>query len=534
MCPPLPTWDDFRPREACGVVGVRALDGQVLAAGSLVQAALLAQQHRGQESAGCVVAGPDRRWTRKATGLVRDALPAHQMATLFGTVALGHVRYSTNGNRDISGCQPAIQEAHWGWMATAHNGHLRWLRAHSAREQRDIDRVRLTSEAAAIGAWIARRVEPSPDSGGGVDLTRPIRDFMRQSQGAYSAVLATQEALWAFRDPRGMRPLCLGVLPDGVGGRAGHMVASETCALDAVGATLIREILPGEIVRIDGQGVVSRRGLVAEGRAALCVFEHVYFSRPESILQGRRVGEVRTRLGAGLAEQSPVEADVVVGVPDSALPAARGYAARAGLPLVPGLIRDPTRGRTFILPTTAERQEAAAGKYAAVAEAVRGKRVVLVDDSVVRAHTAKVLVAMLRASGAREVHLRVGSPPVRHPCYMGVDMASHDELVGHRLDQDATRREIGADSLAYLSLEGMFDAVVAAPSPGRTRGTEPTATAPRHDGPQHCAACFDGRYPFDTSAATGALETTTAQAVPNAAAPLPDQAGSPATLRSRR
>jgi amidophosphoribosyltransferase len=301
---------------------------------------------------------------------------------------------------------------------------------------------------------------------------------MRVAEGAYCLVIMTRDALYAVRDPYGLRPLCLGTLEGG-----GTVVASESCALLTVGAEFVREVEPGEIVRIDRHGLTSMQGAPPK-RRALCSFEHVYFARPDSTLDGRAIHDIRQAMGRQLAREAPAEADVVVPVPDSSTPAAIGYSAESGIPFIEGLIKNRYIGRTFIQPDDELRKMGVSLKYNALPGNLSGRRVILVDDSIVRGNTSGPLVRMLREAGATEVHLRVSSPPVRHPCFMGVDMASRSQLIAHNLNVEEIRQAVGADSLGYLSIEGMLEAI-------GERDVRAGET-----GHAHCTACFSGHYPI--------------------------------------
>jgi amidophosphoribosyltransferase len=319
---------------------------------------------------------------------------------------------------------------------------------------------------------------PVVNPNGGDRWVERIRGLMREAEGAYSLAILTRGAIYAVRDPLGLRPLCLGELDDG-----GYVVASESCALLTIGARYLREVQPGEIVRLDKHGLTSIEGVSAAGRA-LCIFEYVYFARPDSVLGGQLIHLVRQQMGRQLAREAPAEADIVVGVPDSATPAAIGYSLESGLPYTEGLIKNRYIGRTFIQPDDHLRKIGVHLKYNPLTANLQGKRVVLVDDSIVRGNTAGPLVQLLREGGAAEVHMRVSSPPVRHPCFMGVDMATYSQLIGHQKSEAEICRHIGADSLGYLSLAGMVQAVA-------------TATGGIGGQPGHCTACFSGEYPVD-------------------------------------
>jgi amidophosphoribosyltransferase len=307
-----------------------------------------------------------------------------------------------------------------------------------------------------------------------------IRAFMQLAEGAYSLTILTRDAVYAVRDEVGLRPLCIGELPPGSNDEKGFAIASESCALLTIGAKFLRDVQPGEIIRLDKNGLTAFTGLPST-RSALCIFEYVYFARPDSLLEGQIIHQVRQQMGRVLAQESPAEADIVVGVPDSATPAAIGYAMQLGLPYTEGLTKNRYIGRTFIQPDDDLRKIGVHLKYNPLTANLEGKRVVLVDDSIVRGNTAGPLVQLLRDGGAAEVHMRVSSPPVRHPCFMGVDMATRAQLIGHQKNVEEIRQHIGADSLGYLSLEGMTAAV--------------HDTVKKQDG--HCNACFSGQYPID-------------------------------------
>ena len=324
--------------------------------------------------------------------------------------------------------------------------------------------------AAPAGVWNGTHADGAPSD----NWIERIRALMQAADGAYSIALLTRDAIYAVRDPHGLRPLCLGRLPDG-----GEVVASESCALLTIGATYLREVAPGEIVRLDASGLTSFKGHEPR-KPALCIFEYVYLARPDSLLDGQIVHTVRQRLGSRLAEEAPADADIVVSVPDSAIPAAIGFSRVSGLPYTEGLIKNRYIGRTFIEPDNQLRKVGINLKFNPLNSNLRGARVVLVDDSIVRGNTIGPLIQLVRDAGATEVHVRVSSPPVRHPCFMGIDMATYGQLIAHRMDVDHIRERIGADSLAYLSHDGM----VAAVQEGlRAAG--------------HCTACFSGRYPVD-------------------------------------
>ncbi len=478
-------------REECGVFGVYAPGRDVA---RLTFFALYALQHRGQESAGIATSDGHLAFSHKGMGLVSQVFNEDNLRPLTGHLAIGHTRYSTTGSSLLRNAQPYLIETIYGPLGVSHNGNLtnalqlrRMLLERGVGLSSTTDSEVITQVLAAPPeTWAGVEVASVPSNGkhppdgaaGGYSLDNDrwvarIRAFMRIAEGAYSLVLLTHDALYAVRDSRGLRPLCLGQL------NGGYVVASESCALLTIGAQFLREVQPGEIVRLDAKGVTSFEGHTPIERS-LCIFEYVYFARPDSTLEGQVVHQVRQRLGRQLARESPVEADIVVGVPDSATPAAIGYSLESGLPYTEGLIKNRYIGRTFIHPDDQLRRVGVALKYNPLTANLKGKRVVMIDDSIVRGNTAAPLIKLLRDGGATEVHVRVSSPPVRHPCFMGVDMATYRELIAHRLDVEGIRKHIGADSLAYLSLYGLVQAV---------QDAIKTETG-------HCTACFSGAYPI--------------------------------------
>jgi amidophosphoribosyltransferase len=463
-----------RPHEACGVFGIYAPGADVA---RITFFALYALQHRGQESAGIATSDGRAAYIYKGMGLVAQVFNEDNLRPLKGHLAIGHNRYSTTGSSHIRNAQPYLIETIHGPLGVGHNGNL--TNALTLRRRLLERGVGLSSSSDS--EVITQMLAAPPPSGepNGPDWEARIAAFMAQAEGAYSLVILTRDAIFAVRDPWGLRPLCLGELP-GDNGTPGFVVASESCALGTIGARYLREVRPGEIARLDGTGIHSVQGRPPAPRSALCVFEYVYFARPDSILEGQVIHRVRQRLGEELAREAPADADVVVGVPDSATPAAIGYARASGIPYSEGLIKNRYIGRTFIQPDDRLRRAGVHLKYNPLPANLEGKRVVLVDDSIVRGNTAGPLVRLLREGGAVEVHVRVSSPPVRHPCFMGVDMATYNELIAYSKTVEEIRQHIGADSLAYLSHEGMMRAVIA--EIGEDRG--------------HCSACFTGRYPI--------------------------------------
>lgn len=463
-------------REACGVVGIVA-PGQDAARLALL--GLYALQHRGQESAGIATSDGQAAYLHKGVGLVSQVFEESLIRQLRGPLAIGHTRYATTGSSTLRNAQPFLIETLHGPLGLAHNGHL--VHASTLRRRLLARGVGLASGsdselilqilASPPETWAAEigAVASDPDP-----WVERIRTLLRLAPGAYALVLLTREALYAVRDPYGFRPLCLGALDPG------YAVASESGALRLIGARYLREIRPGEIVRLDAHGLRCWEENAAP-TPAFCVFEYIYFMRPDARREGGTIYSVRLALGRQLAREAPAPADIVVGVPDSATPHAIGYSLESGLPFIEGLIKNRYIGRTFIQPDDAVRRMGVRLKFEPLVEVLRGRRMVLVDDSIVRGHTTAQLVQLLREGGAAEVHVRVASPPIRHPCFMGIDMATYEELIAHRLDVEGICRYIGADSLAYLSLPGLIQAVRAA--------------LPGGEG-SYCTACFTGRYPI--------------------------------------
>jgi amidophosphoribosyltransferase len=457
---------DDGPREACGVFGIYAPGADVARLTFFAQYAL---QHRGQESAGIAVSDGQTARLHKAMGLVSQVFTEDNLRPLHGHIAIGHNRYSTKGSSRVDNAQPFLLESVLGPLGLAHNGNL----VNSAELRQDLLRRGVGLMSSSDSEVIAQMLAGAP----GNNWVERIRLFMVRARGAYSLTILTRDTLYAVRDPWGIRPLCLGQYP------GGWAVASESCALTTIGATFVREIEPGEIVAIDGDGVRSVQG-APPSRRALCAFEYIYFARPDSILQGRLIHVVRQELGARVAAEHAMDADWVMGIPDSATAAAIGYARSAHLPFSEGLIKNRYIGRTFIQPDDRLRRLGVALKFNALGDNLKGKRIIVVDDSIVRGNTSGPIIALLRAAGAAEVHLRVTSPPIRHPCYMGVDMATHQELIAHRMSIPEIRDHLGVDTLGYLSIEGLAE-TIGQPS-------------------NHlCMACFSGDYPMSVDAREG-------------------------------
>jgi amidophosphoribosyltransferase len=454
------------PREACGVFGIY---GKGVDVARITYFGLYALQHRGQESAGIATSDGEQLRFYKAMGLVSQVFNEDILRQLEGHIACGHNRYSTTGSSRPENAQPVFADCELGRVFIAHNGNL--VNSAQLRVRLEEQGVRLytTTDSEVIAAAIA--------TAAGRTWEERIAAALPRFIGSYSLVMLTRDKLVGARDPLGNRPLCIG--------RRGHawVLASESCALDTVGAQFYREVEPGEVVVIDEAGVNSFRTAAAAPRRALCLFEYIYLARPDSVIEQRLVNEVRYQMGRQLAREHPAEADLVVGVPLGALPAAHGFAEESGLPYRDGLVHNRYIHRTFIQPDQGMRQAAAQLKYNPLPEVLRGRRVVVVDDSIVRGTTQAQIVGLLRRAGAKEVHLRICAPPIRHPCFLGVDMATYGELIAHRLpDIDAIRQQIGADSLGYLSLAGAYQAAGFAPA--------------TPDSPDRlCAACFSGDYP---------------------------------------
>jgi len=423
---------------------------------------LYSLQHRGQESAGIAVSDGHRIVVHKEMGLVAQAFDEPALTALRGHIAVGHCRYSTTGASVWANAQPTFRYTPAASLALGHNGNLTNTRELAALldGQDGTAGMAATSDTDVLTALFVGRP-------GGVE--RAATEVLPLVRGAYSLVFMDEHALYAARDPHGFRPLVLGRLD------RGWVVASETAALDIVGAAFVREIAPGELVRIDSEGVRSTQ--FAEPRPAGCLFEYVYLARPDTAIAGRAVHATRVEVGRRLAAEHPVEADLVIPVPESGTPAAIGYAEASGIPFGQGLVKNSYVGRTFIQPSQTIRQRGIKLKLNPLREAIAGRRIVAVDDSIVRGNTQRALVAMLREAGATEVHIRVASPPVKWPCYFGIDFASRDELIAGSLSLDEIRASIGADSLGYISLDGLTAAT--------------TLPASRL-----CRACFDGQYPI--------------------------------------
>ena len=448
----------------CGIFGIHA-DGIDVA--NLTYFGLFALQHRGQESAGIAVGdGGDVR-VHRDMGLVAQVFSPSEISDLKGLVALGHTRYSTTGASRPENAHPLpFRHPVLGPGAIAHNGNL----LNAAAIRRELEQMGIEFETSLDTEVMARLLESTH----GKTWSEVVRRAFSRLIGAFSCGVITQDSVIAIRDPYGFRPLCLGFIPRP--GQPAHVFASETCALDTVNANFVREVQPGEMVVMDGHGVHSEI-FQSSPKHAMCVFEFIYFARPDSILKGCELEEARIRMGHELAREAPVEADMVIALPDSGTPAAIGYAEQAGIPFREGLIKSRYINRTFIQPDQSLREAGVMLKLNPLRRSLRGKRVVAVDDSIVRGTTSRRIVEVLRMAGAKEVHLRISSPPMRFPCFMGVDIGSTKELIAANRSVDEVREFIGADSLEYLSIPGLMRAV--------GRGTIG----------EFCRACFDGSYP---------------------------------------
>jgi amidophosphoribosyltransferase len=467
-------------REACGVFGIYAHDEDIA---RLTFFALFALQHRGQESAGIATTDGNGIQVYARMGLVSQVFTEDALSRLTGHIAIGHNRYSTRGSSKSYNVQPIVVGKGTDVLAIAHNGNITNAEA-LYKELVDNGYIFHTSTDTEV---IANLILSSPEK----KWLNRIRYAIRRLQGAYSMVVMTRDTLYGIRDPFGVRPLCLGTT-----GNGHYVLASESCALDHIGASFLREVEPGEIVTINDNGIDSYQE--ETDKKALCIFEYIYFSRPDSAINGRLLYSARQAMGAGLAEEHPVDADLVIGVPDSATAAGFGYALRSGIPPGEGLIKNRYMGRTFIEPDQRIRDLGVKLKFNPLQPLLEGKRVVLVDDSIVRGTTTPKVIRLLRKSGARKVHMRVCAPPIRYPCFFGVDMATRWELIAAQKTISQIRDFIGADSLGYLSIDGLVKAVA----------------LPRDI---FCLACFTGEYPVPVQLEMDklALETAIAKnAVP--------------------
>lgn len=447
--------------EECGVFGIYSKDRSEVA--QITYYGLYALQHRGQESAGISVSNFGEIVTYKGMGLTADVFTSKTLENLVGNAAIGHVRYSTTGASKLENAQPLESRYKLGQIAVAHNGNLTNAKIIRELLEDGGSTFNTTIDSEVIIKMIARKANGNVEDA--------IRSTVGAIKGAYALVILAGNKLVGVRDPYGIRPLCLGINENG-----DYILASESCAIDAVGGTLIRDILPGEMVIIDENGVKSIK-YSENNKKAPCSFEHIYFARPDSIIDGLNVYESRVEAGRLLAKQMKVEADVVIGVPDSGVPAAIGFAEVSGIPYAIGLVKNKYIGRTFIKPTQALREQAVMVKLNPLKVNLEGKRVVIIDDSLVRGTTSKILIEIIRKAGAKEVHFRSASPAVKHSCYFGIDTAHREELIASRLSVEEIRKEINADTLDYLTMENMLKSL---------------------KGCNYCVGCFNGEYPVDT------------------------------------
>jgi amidophosphoribosyltransferase len=443
--------------ESCGIFGIYAPGTDVA---RVTFFALYALQHRGQESAGIATAEGNKIYIHTDMGLVAHAFNEDELARLKGNIAIGHNRYSTTGSSVICNAQPILVGTTDVRIALGHNGNI----TNSMTLRTELEEKGFSFNSSTDSEVIANLILSSPEK----DMESRIKYAMRRLQGAYSLVLMSNEKLYGVRDPMGVRPLSLGTFD------TGWVLASETCALDHIGSQFVREIEPGEIVTIDASGVTSTR--IDSSTKALCIFEYIYFARPDSLLNGKLIYSTREKMGAILSREHPVDADMVMGIPDSATAAGIGYARASGIPYHEGLLKNRYVGRTFIEPDQRLRELGVQLKFNPLTQQITGKRLIVVDDSIVRGTTTPRVINLLRKAGAKEVHMRICAPPIRYPCFFGVDMATRWELIAAQKSVAEIKKAIGADTLGYISMDGLIEAV------GQPREA-------------FCAACFTGDYP---------------------------------------
>lgn len=451
------------PHHECGIIGIFAPNEDVA---RMAFFGMYALQHRGQEAAGIAVSDGQSIRHHKNVGLVSQVFNEQNLDPLKGHYAIGHTRYSTTGSSSARNAQPFLIDTRHGPVAVAHNGNL--VNAAQLRQnllQRGVG-LSSSSDSEVITMMLA--------GAEGKDWDERVQKSMPLWVGAYSLVILTLNGVFAIRDPWGFHPLSVGLLPGG-----GHAAASESGALQILGCKAIREVRPGEIIALSDNALIVHQAVKPKEPLALCTFEQVYFSRPDSVWDGVSVHQVRQNLGKQLAAESPVDADLVIPVPDSSIPAAIGYAQASGIPYNDGFIKNRYIGRTFIQPSESLRQQGIALKFNVIADNIRGMRLVMIDDSIVRGNTTGALVKLLLEAGASEVHVRITCPMIKHPCFMGVDFGTYGELIAHNLNQEQIRLKMGATSLYFLSLEGMMQAI------GHSDG--------------YCNACFTGRYPIEVN-----------------------------------
>lgn len=458
-------------RDECGVIGVFGAEN----AAALTYFGLYSLQHRGQESAGIAVSDYNEIKLHKDMGLVSDVFKPDHFEDLSGSIAVGHVRYATAGGRTIENAQPMVNKFKLGGIALVHNGQL--VNYEALREMLEDGGATFnsTSDTEVILKLIAQNYKKG--------LEKALLNTITLIKGSYALCIMTENSLIGVRDPNGIRPLCIGKINNDDEENSSYILASESCAIDAMNGDYVRDVEPGEIVIIENEnGKTKIRSIKREDkiRKQTCIFEYVYFARPDSTIDGIPVQEARYKMGEVLAKESGVDADVVVGVPDSGIGAAMGYARQSGTPFCMGIVKNKYIGRTFIAPTQKERENMVFVKLNAIRSDLEGKRVVVIDDSIVRGTTSRRLVQILRRAGAKEVHFRVSSPPVKFPCHLGIDTPSKSELISSAHDVNEICKEIGADSLAFISLEGMINAL------SSCSGIKDTG---------FCKGCFSGEYP---------------------------------------
>lgn len=453
-------WNDS-PKEECGVLGIFA-PGEDVA--RMAFFGLYALQHRGQEAAGLAVSDGQIIRLHKDVGLVSQVFDPLTLSKMQGDYAIGHTRYSTTGSPSARNAQPFMIDTQFGSIAVAHNGNLT-----NAGELRD----KLLHQGVGLSSSSDTEVMVQTLAcSKGDNWFERLKDAIQHWEGAYSMVMLTRDQVFVVRDPWGFRPLSVGMLPYG----GGHVAASEYGALRTLGCEACREVKPGEIIALSSNALKVYQAFKPHTKNALCTFEHIYFSRPDNVWGGKNVHHVRQQLGAALAAENPVEADVVIPIPDSSIPAAIGYATASGIPYNDGFIKNRYIGRTFIEPTDSLRKQGVALKYNVIMENVLNKRVIMIDDSIVRGNTTGPLIQLLKNAGAKEVHVRITCPPIKHPCYMGVDMGTYDELIAASLTVSDICQKVSADSLSFLSIEKMMEVI------GNTQ--------------DYCNACFTGEYPL--------------------------------------
>ena len=478
-------WDKLG--EECGVIGLYTPDADHIA--SMACYGLIALQHRGQESAGIAVKNDSVKYY-KDMGLVQEVFNSDLLAKLHGNAAIGHVRYSTTGDSNVANAQPLVVKYRGGSIALAHNGNLVNIGTIRDRLEDDGAIFQTSIDSEVIAALIARNYK--------LGLREGLTDALKQLHGSFALTILFEDKLIGVRDANGLRPLILGQLPDG-----GYVLASESCALDVLGAEVLRDVAPGEVILIDDKGLESFQ-FAPPGRRTVCAFEYVYFARPDSTIDGINVYQSRRNAGRTLALEHPVEADIVIGVPDSGTSGAIGYAEASGIPLGIGLIKNKYLGRTFIQPDQKMRELSVHLKLNVLKENIAGKRVVMIDDSIVRGTTSKKIVQMLRNAGAKEVHMRITSPPVAYPCYYGIDTPSRQNLVGAQMTVEEIGKRIGVDTLGYLSMEGLKNAIGLKAMPLQSeipKAKVADGLLMANGGEEGlsesgiCMACFNGDYP---------------------------------------